>query len=87
MDSLKYWLGEISFQRISQWQIAAVIQPFLFSNLLPEDLKIQIQPLLMTLTQGGKSLRHKANIARFALDIVTKHQEYEDWKKSTENFF
>ncbi|MFM6883124.1 MAG: hypothetical protein ACKPKK_21140 [Dolichospermum sp.] len=87
MDSLKYWLGEISFQRISQWQIAAVIQPFLFSNLLPEDLKIQIQPLLMTLTQGGKSLRHKANIARFALDIVTKYQEYEDWKKSTENFF
>ena len=87
MDSLKYWLGEISFQRISQWQIAAAIQPFLFSNLLPEDLKIQIQPLLMTLTQGGKSLRHKANIARFALDIVTKYQEYEDWKKSTENFF
>ncbi|MFM6724099.1 MAG: hypothetical protein ACKPJF_06570 [Dolichospermum sp.] len=46
-----------------------------------------MQPLLMTLSEGVKSLRHKANIARFALDIVTKYQEYEDWKKSTENFF
>ncbi|MFM6310640.1 MAG: hypothetical protein ACKPGB_20730, partial [Dolichospermum sp.] len=56
-------------------------------EILPNDLKTQIQPLLMTLSEGGKSLRHKANIARFALDIVTKYQEYEDWKKSTENFF
>ncbi|MFM5939180.1 MAG: hypothetical protein ACKOQR_13140 [Dolichospermum sp.] len=87
MDSLKYWLGEISFQRVSQWQIAAAIRPFLSFEIINNDLKTQIQPLLMTLSEGGKSLRHKANIARFALDIVTKYQEYEDWKKSTENFF
>ena len=86
MDSLKYWLGEISFQRISQWQIAAAIRPFLSFEILPNDLKTQIQPLLMTLSEGGKSLKHKANVARFALDIVTKHQEYEDWKNSNDNF-
>ncbi|MFM6222038.1 MAG: hypothetical protein ACKPDM_17080 [Dolichospermum sp.] len=87
MESLKYWLKEISSQRISQWQIAAAIQPFLSPNLLPEDLKIQIQPLLMTLTQGGKSLKHKANVATFALSVLAKYQESEYWKNSDDNFF
>ncbi|MFM6606085.1 MAG: hypothetical protein ACKPJO_02335 [Dolichospermum sp.] len=88
MDLLKYYLEEIEKKRLFQWQIKAALQPFLsFDNVLPNELKIQVQPWLVNLSEEKMSSKHKAKIAEFVLGILVKYQESKNCKESTENFF
>ncbi|MFM6222039.1 MAG: hypothetical protein ACKPDM_17085 [Dolichospermum sp.] len=83
MDLLKYYLEEIQKKRLFQWQIKAALQPFLSFDVLPKELKIQVEPWLVNLSEGKMSPKHKAKIAEFVLDILVKYQESKDCKKST----
>ncbi|MFM6158858.1 MAG: hypothetical protein ACKPE3_38730, partial [Sphaerospermopsis kisseleviana] len=78
MDSLKYWLGEIEHNqdgdKLTHWEIRVLIEELI--NCVPNmQLKIRVEPLLMTLKTEGKNHKHKALIAKFCLRIINDWEE------------
>lgn len=89
LDSLKFWLGLISENQNGEFthrEISVLINQFLIHQVLNENLRLKIYPLLLAL-DGGGTHRHKAFIARFTLKIIKKHEEEEESRKNTEDFF
>ncbi|MFM6157689.1 MAG: hypothetical protein ACKPE3_32625, partial [Sphaerospermopsis kisseleviana] len=67
MDSLKYWLEQIennqAGNKLTHWEIRVLFEELI--NLVPMQLKIRIEPLLMSLKAEGKNHKHKSLIAKF----------------------
>ena len=79
MESLKYWLENIkrnyNGENLTHWEIAALITPSIES--IPQSLKIQIEPLLITLKEKGTSHNHKMKLAEFTLKLIKNWEELE----------
>lgn len=89
LDSLKFWLGLISENqngKFTQREISVLMSEFLKHQILNENLRLKIYPLLLGLN-GDKSHKHKAFIAQFTLKIIKEHEEEEERRKNTEDFF
>lgn len=84
IDSLKFWLKEIAQNpaKYTHWEISCIMGQFFYSSYLAKELKNRIDPLLMALSERGKTHKHKSLVAEFALSLL---KEYEQIKESRKN--
>lgn len=84
INSLKFWLEEIAENpaKYTHWEISCIMGQFLYCQYLSEELKNRIDPLLMALSERGKTHNHKSRLAKFALSLL---EEYEQIKESRKN--
>jgi hypothetical protein len=89
LNSLKFWLGVISENQNREFthrEISVLTNQFLIHQVLNENLRLKIYPLLLAL-DGEGTHSHKAFIARFALKMIKEHEEEEERRNNTEDFF
>lgn len=89
MESLEFWLQQVAKnsdgKTLTQWEIEVLFTE-MAKFLIPPTLQIQILPLLVAIRERGKSHKHKANIAVFALDLIKKFKSTEDKKFDPDSF-
>ena len=89
INSLRFWLKEISENeaKYTHWEISCIMGQFLYCQYLSEELKNRIDPLLMALSEKGKSHKHKSHVAEFALSLLEEYEQIKESRKNDPDFF
>lgn len=77
MESLEFWLEQVAKnsdgKTLTQWEIEVLFTEMTKFS-IPQNLEVQILPLLIAIRERGKSHRHKSNIATFALKLIRQYK-------------
>ena len=78
MESLEFWLEQVAKnsdgKTLTQWEIEVLFTEMTKFS-IPQNLEVQILPLLVAIRERGKSHRHKSNVAIFALRLIKDFKE------------